>query len=31
VDLHPVKPPDGSIRHKEQKIDFVISIGDGKL
>jgi hypothetical protein len=30
VDLHPVKPPDGSIRHKEQKIDFVISIPESK-
>jgi hypothetical protein len=28
VDLHPVKPADPAIRHKEQRIDFLISVGD---
>ncbi|MFN7995035.1 MAG: hypothetical protein U0Q18_15615 [Bryobacteraceae bacterium] len=28
VDLHPVKPADPSIQHKEQNVRFVISVGD---
>jgi hypothetical protein len=28
VDLHPAKPADESIRHKEQRIDFAISVSD---